>query len=421
MDIGGDAEILLGNGFGYYFGNGSANFSGNAKVTRRSSDTSVKLLVNPRTANDVARIDFTGNSKLDLAGAIGTYIGHGGPAGSKAVLRLASSAESVAGAICSVGDRSGYGELVVESGSLQCGASGLRIGSCVADKIPAPDGDGPEGVVKVKGGVVRVDGTQAGNGVYDGTIVGDGVLVSNGVDSTSLYKGTLELSGGVVTNVGGYVCVGIGKAKGLVRQTGGLFASGAHGRHMAIGTFGGEGEWIMDGGTTTVSLASLFVGGCTLADWNKTSANPMFGVESGSKGRLTVSNGTFRVGWNAVIGKNGTGVVELGSGGVLNVGANVDVRSGGALKFKIGPNGAGRIVSNASLLVDGNAKLVVDVSECGDKPGRYQLIRAENALGRFNPENVEFVGAAGPMRVSLDYRGKALRCLVGGGLEIIVR
>lgn len=421
MDVGGNAEILLGNGFGCYFGNGTANFSGNAKVTRKANDTSVKFLIAPRTQNDITSIHFAENSAIALAGAIGTYIGHDGPAGSKAILRLSSSAASVAGAICSVGDRNGYGELILENGSLQCGASGLRIGSCVAGNVPGHDGVCPEGVVKVKGGQLRVDGTQAGLGLYDGTIVGDGVVVSNGVDSTSVYKGTLELSGGVVTNVGGYVFVGIGKAKGAIRQTGGLFANGADGRHVVIGSFGGEGEWTMAGGTTDVGRSSLYVGGCTLADMNKTSTKDIFGIESGSKGRLAVSNGFFKVAWEAHIGKNGTGSVELGTGGVVRVASSIYVHDLGTLKFTIGPKSAGRLVTDSSLVVDENAKLVIDVSACENKPGRYKLIQAESNLGQFKPENVEFVGATGQMRLSLEYRDNTLRCIVGSGLGIIVR
>jgi hypothetical protein len=422
MDVGGNAEILLGNGLGCYFGNGTANFSGAAKVTRRSSDGSVKFLINPLKAGDVTSIDFTENSVLDLSGAIGMYIGYDGPSGAKAILRLASSATSVAGAICSVGDRNGYGELILESGGLVCGDSGLRIGSCVANSVPGHDGVCPEGVVRVKGGTLRVDGKQAGVGIYDGTVVGDGIVVSNGVDSTSLYKGTLELSGGVVTNVDGYVFVGIGKAKGVVRQTGGLFASGAAGRHAVIGSFGGDGEWMMDGGTTLVSVASLFVGGCTLGDMNKSSASSaIFAIESGSKGKLAVSNGYFKVGWESHIGKNGAGLVEIGTGGVVRVGASIYVHDQGALKFNIGPESAGRLITDSSLFVDENAKLVIDVSACGEDAGRYTLMQVEGDLEQFKKENIEFAGATDQMRLSLQYRGKTLRCVVSRGLEIIVR
>ena len=217
-----------------------------------------------------------------------------------------------------------------------------------------------------------------------GLVVGDGMVVSNGLASTSLHKGTLEISGGVVSNHAGLVSVGIGKAKGVVRQTGGTFIGTTLGRATTIGSFGGEGEWTMDGGTASVP-GNLFIGGCEISDWNKTTSEPMYNVTSGSYGRLSITNGTFSVRWHAYVGKNGTGLVEVGTGGVFNVVGNIYVRSGGTLKFVFGPEGTGRIHSNASLQVDENAKLVLDVSAYGTKPGRHKLIRAESSLGQFSP------------------------------------
>jgi hypothetical protein len=147
----------------------------------------------------------------------------------------------------------------------------------------------------------------------------------------------------------------------------------------------------------------------------------MYNVTSGSYGRLSITNGTFSVGWYAFIGKNGTGLVEVGTGGVFNVGGNIDVRAGGTLKFVLGPEGAGRIHSNANLLVDENAKLVLDVSACGDRPGRYTLIDVESSLGEFRPENIEIVGRKEFVRYSLTSRNRKLRCTIGTGCMVIVR
>ena len=420
MEVGGDAVVLIGGGIGFYFGEGTANFAGNAQLSY--SDTIARLAICARNPNDVARVEFTGNSALKLNGAIATYVGYENPAGAKSILRQASSATSEVGAICGVGERNGYGEIDVESGRLHVGSYGLSIASNIHDSN-APDGVRPEGVVKVSGGILSIDGSAAGvnqGRPSYGLVVGDGMAVSNGVASTSLHKGTLEITGGVVSNHAGLVSVGIGKAKGFVRQTGGTFISKTLGRATTIGSFGGEGEWTMDGGTASVP-GNLFVGGCEISDWNKTSSDPMYNVTSGSYGRLSITNGTFSVGWYAYVGKNGTGLVEVGTGGVFQVGGNIDVRAGGTLKFVFGPEGAGRIQANAGLLVDENAKLVLDVSAYGTKPGRHKLIRAEGVLGQFDPENVEFIGKRESMRAVIEYRNRELVCSLGSGFVMLVR
>lgn len=421
MSVGGDAVMMVGDGRALHFGDGTANFFGNASIT--STYSTARFMISPRTATDVTRLVFTESSRIELARSSGMYIGFDSPEGSRAILRHASSATSFAGAICAVGDRNGYGELQVESGRFHCGQYGIRVGTCAARTVPAGDGVRPEGVVKVAGGILSIDGSQAGqNTSYDGIVVGDGVVVSNGTASASLHKGTLEISGGVVSNASGYVSVGIGKAKGSVRQTDGTLISLASGRAFTIGSFGGEGEWTMTGGTASAPSANLYVGGCVLSDWgtSKKLNQPIFTVESGSTGKLSIASATFSVGRNAYIGKNGSGLVELGTGGVFNVAGDVDLRAGGTLKFVFGSAGTG-VVRAGNVLVDGGAKLVVDLSAFGDNSGRFKLIEARESLGEFDPSNVEIVGKQGSQQFNLTYRNKVLGCSIGKGLIVIVK
>ena len=421
MDIGGDAVVRIGNGLGLYFGDGEANFSGNAKLSR--DDATGRLAISPRTAGDVTRLAFTGNSALDMNGAIATYVGFNAPSGANAILRHASSATSYAGAICSVGELSGCGELDVESGRFHCGLYGLFVGANINGMVSAKDGVRAEGVVKVSDGVLSVDGQQSvhdGGHVVYGLVVGDGLVVSNDLASTSFYKGTLDMTGGVVSNIYGFTSVGLGKAKGTVRQTGGTFVTMEPGRSTIIGSFGGEGEWTMDGGTATLNDANLFVGGCILSDINRSSTFPLFGVTSGSQGRLSITNGSFSVGWNAHVGKNGDGLLELGTGGVFQVGGALNMHAGGVLKFVFGPEGTG-IVRLGSLALDESARLVLDFSGHGEEAGRYSLVEADNNLGQFNEANVEIVGLPDTMRCSLARRGKTLCCSISKGFLLIFR
>ena len=420
MDVHGDAVMMVGDGRALHFGDGTANFSGNASVT--STYSTARFMISPRTATDVTMLVFTESSRIELGRSTGTYIDFDSPEGSKAILRHASSATSFAGAICAVGDRNGYGELQIESGRFHCGESGIRVGTCAARTVAAGDGVHPAGVVKVSGGVLSIDGSRAWQtSSYDGIVIGDGVIVENGTASTSLHKGTLEISGGVVSNSLGYVNVGIGKAKGVVRQTGGTFISLASGRPFTIGSFGGEGEWTMSGGTASAPSANLYVGGCTLSDWGNTSDNPIFSVESGSTGRLCIANGTFSVGLNAYIGKNGSGLVEFGTGGVFNVKGDIDIRSGGTVKFVFGPSGTGTVHSDGKLVVDDNARLIVDLSGYSGKPGRHRLVKTEGDLGQFNSANVEIVGQGFRNPVVLTCKDKTLWCSIVGGFVMSLR
>ena len=423
MDIGGDAVVRIGNGFGMYFGDGEANFGGNSRLSR--DDATGRLAINPRVAGDVTRLTFTGNSALDMNGAIGTYVGLKAPEGANAILRHASSATSYAGAICCIGANSGSGELDVEDGCFHCGLYGLEVGVPLSfpPTLLNEDGLRAEGVVKVSGGVLAVDGQQSvhdGGYVLFGLVVGEGIDVSNDVASTSFYRGTLELAGGVVSNIHGFTSVGIGKAKGTVRQTGGTFVTMEPGRSTIIGSFGGDGEWIMDGGTATLNEGNLFVGGCVLSDIGRTSTYPILGVDSGSQGRLSITNGSFSVGWNAHVGKNGDGLLELGTGGVFQVGGILTMHADGVLKFVFGPEGTG-IVRPGSLAVDENAKLVLDFSGYGETVGRYRLVEAKNNLGQFDESNVEVVGLPDTMRCNLAYRDKTLCCSISKGFMLIFR
>ena len=126
------------------------------------------------------------------------------------------------------------------------------------------------------------------------------------------------------------------------------------------------------------------------------------------------------MGGNAYVGKNGTGLVELGTGGVFNVTGNADMCSGATLKFVFGPSGTGAVRVGGNFVVDGGAHLVIDLSSYGDNSGRYRLVQAARTLGEFDLANVEIIGKPDTQRCTLTSRNGVLSCSIGRGFILIV-
>ena len=413
---------------------GSASFSDNAFLKCTA------ILMAPPADNKTMTVSFAGNSTISNGYVYGqTIIGdsHG-----RSVFNWNSSASAQIRTVY-VGFNRGYGELDVNKGFMSAGERyGLFIGKAWknpdnkemlrnwgGNAINDPAQFAPTGVVRVAGGVLRVDPIYAA-GSYTvgkrlpGLVVGEGALDYDEYSGRPCY-GLLEISGGSVTNLRGNVVVGYGHAVGRIVQTGGEFVK-SYGTTQAtvIGLAGGDGALVVSNGVHASDKTPVFVGGASFADLGTimTSGNYPKGVRN-AKGVLTLACHdktkacTFKVtnvpaasGSGVWVGRDGDGTIEIiGSGSTLDVQntgltltngftvANGETETPGellthgqaTLRFVFDADGVGQIDSrNKPVAIAPNAKLEVDMSAYSGIPRKVLLLRCQSRDNSFAPENM---------------------------------
>ena len=422
IDMSGDAVYEVGNGYGKYFGNGLVVLRGNSMIVRSQDGTASRMFVAPQKTGDVTTIEVMGHAQWDMAGAIETSLGFG-CAGARTILRHSSDATSNLGMLGIVGDVAGYGELDVESGCVKVGGYSLRIGDVSESVAETPTE--VEGVVRVSGGSLIINGSQSSvtTRCRDGLLVGSLGNLTAECAGSHVY-GTLEVSNGVVTNQYGFTMVGCGFGTGKVVQTGGEIIAAEY-RPCAVGAFGGEGEWIVSNGISSVA-ASLYVGGCTVSDWGRDSIATEYPVNAeGSKGRLDVVNGVVNVGWSAYVGKTdgkGFGEVSIGPSGVFNVAGSLTFGNA-KIKYVLRPDGAGQIISGDALNLGEETALEIDASALGENDAVKRFVLAKYHYlpkGGVKPENIVVRGVPKD-KCRVRFTGTQLTFSKLSGLLITVR
>ena len=195
----------------------------------------------------------------------------------------------------------------------------------------------------------------------------------------------------------GYLAVGMADADGIMRIAGGtalkdaefMKAAAVHGEpngEILIGVCGGNGLVEVTGGGTVDFKGKLFAGGVDPAGlrvprtWSSLNT-----ASTASTGTVRVVDGTFAVSGAMTLGARGTGILEVGSNGVVNASSLVmsnNVES--VLSFKFGPDGIGCVNLVGGLEITPGAKLKVDASEyTGTESRRFPLVLADSVSGSF--------------------------------------
>ena len=343
----------------------------------------------------------------------------------------------------SVGDLFGYGELEVADGVVSAGIYGFRAGTrwnhvSYSSSTPAC----VTGVVRVTGGVLRTSSNinvspgwwEPGSGFQ-----GDQIGTSAGYSAdTGLYYGRMEVDAGAYTNTRAALTIGYGCGIGEWFQRGGIsvicsektgFTNGKpkgkstdfyhyYTNHVfSIGLAGGTGRFTQTGGEVIDNLRT-YVGGTPFAELTpysemheqygngsddySASINDYisrgYGDRHGATGYLGVLGGTFTADHAIYVGKDGTGVLEIGPTGTLSAAAivlaNNEYVSPGTpaatLKFTFGVDGVGT-ATVTNLVIGAGAALTVDMTGYAyarSKPSRFPLVRAANVEGAFDEANV---------------------------------
>ena len=289
------------------------------------------------------------------------------------------------------GRQSGRTEIVLKSGTLQCGNRGVTVAAVTADDAAVT------GRVVVSGGRLS-----ASSSFVDSSWSGIGFGVSSRATDPAAVRGELLLEAGEVS-VGGKspLGFGIGGASGFGLQTGGSLSVKASEATAVLGYGSGTGEYILSNGTFAVNRP-LYVGGCMSADLLRQTG---FSVDAAhapgrgaATGRLYVRGGTLAATneLGIVVGADGKGRLEIGPDGsvtatALVVSNNVE----GVLAYELGSGKAGELAVDRLVLASG-AKLAIDATALSaHSRAMIRLADCGTVEGAFAPEDISILVPAG--------------------------
>ena len=312
----------------------------------------------------------------------------------------------------------GYGEMSVEDGSVGVGWGGLFVGAPTdATKKESMAFEGSEGVLKVSGGTLEVQGyygTGWANRMISGFCIGYGGAIPDGfTPSGRPYRGRVEMTGGSLGVRWGLFVLGTGYGSGTFVQTGGeavlSSADSNNANSLLVGFAGGEGAYVISNGVFR-TVQNVYVGGIGTNVLQKQTAAM---VEAGNLpihlhdaiGTVSVAGGEFMVTNRAqtarmVLGADGVGTLErIGADGVCRVSNLVlsntveNASSGGTLRFVFdAQNGLGPVEVEKSLVIGNGAKVEVELGSYEPTRGRLPLLTAASVTGAVDPREVSITG-----------------------------
>ena len=271
----------------------------------------------------------------------------------------------------------------------------------------------PTGVVNVVGGELNGGGGWYSNKSYlgaeqfVGAIVGGIYGTNSYMKSERLMKGEINVTDGGTYTQQGYLCVGIESGgRGIVRADGGTVSKTGGGETL-VGVFGGQGLLKVAGGGSVSLSRTLYAGGVDPATlevprrWSSMDISP-----TTATGRVSVVDGTLSASGGIVLGARGTGLLDIGSNGVVTATSLVlsnNVAS--ALAFTFGENGVGSVELSGALAIAYGAKLRIDATAYAGTRGRFHLLSASSVDGAFGVGDVEIVDTDGRTTFAVDAHG----------------
>ena len=358
--LSGSATLSVTNN-GVMLGRGTMTLGGNSvlRTAYYDSSTVCRLTFDPGvggtstlTVNDAASVDLLGTQRM-------VYLNQG-RAGGRSILNWNSS-RTLSGihSFC-VGYRDGSAELNVSRGCVEGGGYGLRIAQPGGSQASAATAAvNSTGIVNVAGGILRnVSGWQK-NWTVHGLIVGAGSNVN--LSNPGRFVGTLNVSGGIVSNAAenAYFGVGVGVADGTVMQTGGVIQN-ASSYHTIVGAWSGTGSWTVSNGVTRLA-SDLYVGGILTNDLNHGAGElyTVCPVDAGTaQGRFVVAGGECSVGGTLHAGADGTAELVFGPSGSCTA-RNVELANT-AVSFDFGADGVCPLAVTEQLSLGDQVTLAVD-------------------------------------------------------------
>lgn len=378
LDLSDNAEfvILMSGNPAPIFGTGVVNMRENAQLKLRKVGDASWSRWTPAAANETLTVNLSGNAALDEASCdLGAIAGMWD--GSKTVVNASGNSVLSGARLLFVG----YGTAAGASGELNISDNAVVSNSMYYGIFVGKNGTAAKpavGRIKMTGGLLRA---------YTSINAGELGALNFGCDTATEFAGfynygTLELSGGSVTNVGSAyskLIVGAGNGYGEVLQCGGIFSQGTG--DAKIGWRGGTGLYRFTGGTADFSQCDFIVG----AD-------------------------------------SGKGTLEIGAGSGTFTSKNLNLAGSDAtLKFKVGADGSLPTLGvTGTFTVASGAKLVVDASEyTGKEP--VTLMTFVGKDGDFADEDISVIEAGKPTYCIKQSGGKLALCAKSKGFMLIFR
>ena len=436
IDISGTAEYILdGSDQGNYFsifGDGETVFSGTSRFKSSTGNGSIGVSATAAgecaelTFLDEARINHIQDSSFRAGSGVGTSIVH---FASSAVQGYRSAGDGRVAEHCFVGCDGGYGEIDVADGYVPLGYGyGIRVGGSLATTLAGRKTcDGCEGRIRVSGGVLAVKGSASLDWWFKGSLYPPGALTL-GYGAFTLetsgrpYKGYVDMTGGIVTNITGDTILGAGCGAGTWTQSGGdAFIGQSETLGLRIGVVGGEGLVDLTGGNLT-SYGITWVGGAPLQAFGAVGTALVEQAEfpyhrHDATGKIRVAGGSFKTAkldsWRPApvvyVGADGAGEIEMDgaagsfvaaqlvlSNSVVEAGTDYEATTSAKLRFTLDADGkVSPVQATERCVVTPGSKLVLDVSKAtGDIVRGKKLLVTPQMIGTFAEEDIEIVGPA---------------------------
>lgn len=312
---------------------------------------------------------------------------------------------------------------IYDSASVTCGGYGAYIGS-VDHKGNNSAPCFPTGIVNVVGGTFNGRANYYGNGSMSSPEAFQGVLVGGIYQTNTNLKADYRLhgelnvfSGGTYSQNLGYLAIGMDKGDGYMRIAGGA-ATKSGGGEILVGACGGNGLLeVTDCGSVTIS-SPLYIGGVDPSGleiprtWTTIASS-----STAATGIVRVTDGTLDVTKAITLGERGTGVLEVGSNGVVRA-TTMTLKNNVAskLSFKFGEDGIGSVTLTGALTVEPGAELELDFTDFKGSPRKFKLLQADSISGTFDKSKIRVVGATDML---CSVRGNAIYAIRDTGLLII--
>jgi len=426
-----DAQLTFGGYYSSIFSTGLTRFSGSSVLKADPFGASVVRLFTTAADSTTGRVEFVEHASVDAGIADQFVIGYHETSASVdtvSTFKMDTDGTMDFGAWLVVGYAYGRGEFDLLRGTAQTGRSGLTVGGYYMFDRGLKDCD-VTGVVRVRDGKLFVDAdyTVYPDNRVTGLILGAGWFEKKTVDSANVHRGTLELSGGSVTNVSGNVILGAGCAVGRFVQTGGVFDSvGKSYTDVILGWLGGDGAYILSNGVVRVAR-TVYVGGLPMMNTSyRLDADHPDGHDA--TGLLDISGGSFTAGAGVTVGADGHGTIAMGEAGLLDIAGDLILTNGyveagsSDLVFRPGAATAGTIRVSGRMTVCADATLTVDVRALGDDFRRVSLVTCDGMQGQFAEGNVHLVGDEETVsKLRLRQRPTGISLIRPVGMSMIVR
>lgn len=386
------------------------------------------------SAGKTAKLSFKGRSYPNLATPWTLYMGGAG----HTILEFDSAYDKPVSGLWQqsyIGNQNGFAEILIKRGSYAFGTYDFfHLGTCTSDSTSGGSGFFTTGRVDIAvGASLKINGTHRGTTTFDGMGVGQGIAMQK-PRGNSYLRGELAIHGTYTQGACG-LYVGMGPCgDGDVFMDGGVAnvvtdqtnadRTDLHG-NVVFGAFGGVGRFRMTGGAFN-TLRDVYVGGMLSTDvLGVTHKNAEFlDQQHDAQGTLAVSGGTFETKKNLIVGRDGTGAIELSGSGVVKA---VDVTVGhtdgqpaSSLSFTSDENGGfGSLVADSLDFAEGT-KLTVDVAACPTAKKAKLIALANAATGRDNV-TLELINADKEAMLFWSADGKTLSYRLPRGGVVILR